>query len=249
MNATKDLLYRVADDCLIIAHRNSEWTGLGPLLEEDIAFSSIAQDKLGHALALYRILNEEFGERDPDTIAFTRNEKDFTCCHFVELPNGEYDFSLMRHFLFDAAEFLRWTMLKNSSLPSIAALAAKIQGETKYHVYHGRTWVIRLASAGNEESKARMQSALETCWPFALGMFEHGVDEQALIREGVFTGEDALKAQWEDFVRLTMEEAGLTIPEHDAAVLGGRKGYHTEHLQPLLDEMTVVFRTDPQAEW
>ena len=82
LQALKSLLYRMADDSLIIAHRNSEWTGLGPILEEDIAFSSIAQDKLGHALSLYTLLNN-LGEKEPDTIAFTRHTKDFTCCQFV----------------------------------------------------------------------------------------------------------------------------------------------------------------------
>src|SRR2546422_1011522 len=96
--AIKDLLFRMADDALVLGHRNSEWTGLGPILEEDIAFSSMAQDKIGHAQALYIILNEEFGEPIPDKLVYERNEKDFKCCHFVEMPIGEYDFSLVRHF-------------------------------------------------------------------------------------------------------------------------------------------------------
>src|SRR5947207_1781747 len=104
--AIKDLLYRMADNELVIGHRGSEWTGLGPILEEDIAFSSIAQDQIGHALANYSILNTEFGEADPDTLAYTRQEKDYKCCQLVELPIGEYDFSLMRHFLFDHSENL-----------------------------------------------------------------------------------------------------------------------------------------------
>ena len=88
--ALKDLLFWMADNQLILAHRNSEWTGLGPLLEEDIAFSSIAQDKMGHALALYTILHTELGEDEPDTIAFTRDEGAFHCAHLVELPIGDY---------------------------------------------------------------------------------------------------------------------------------------------------------------
>src|SRR3990170_4870870 len=98
--AIKNLLFKIADDQLIIGHRNSEWTGLGPTLEEDISFSSIAQDKLGDALQLYTILHQEFGEKDPDSLAFLRDVKDFRCCRFVELPIGEYNFRLIRHFLF-----------------------------------------------------------------------------------------------------------------------------------------------------
>jgi phenylacetate-CoA oxygenase PaaI subunit len=91
----KDLLYKMADDLLIIGHRNSEWTGLGPVLEEDIAFSSMAQDKVGQSLALYEILHQ-LGESDPDTVAFTRNAPQFHCSQLVELPIGEYDFSLVQ---------------------------------------------------------------------------------------------------------------------------------------------------------
>ena len=112
--ALKDLLYKIADDQLILGHRNSEWTGFGPLLEEDIAFSSMAQDKVGQSLALYTLL-EQLGENDPDTVAFMRNADQFHNCEFVELPIGEYDFSLIRHFLFDTAELIRFEMLAESS--------------------------------------------------------------------------------------------------------------------------------------
>src|SRR6187431_2797996 len=117
--AIKELLYKMADDLLIIGHRNSEWTGLGPILEEDIAFSSMAQDKLGHAFALYTVLNK-MGEPDPDTLAFTRKENQMKCCHLVEYPIGDYAFSLMRHFLFDEAEALRFEMLSESSFEDLA---------------------------------------------------------------------------------------------------------------------------------
>ena len=98
--ALKELLYKIADDQLILGHRNSEWTGFGPLLEEDIAFSSMAQDKVGQSYAIYQMLHQ-LGEQEPDTVAFMRNANQFHNCQLVELPNGEYDFSLIRHFLFD----------------------------------------------------------------------------------------------------------------------------------------------------
>ncbi|HEY9487635.1 MAG TPA: Phenylacetic acid catabolic protein, partial [Chryseosolibacter sp.] len=99
IESLKELLYKIADDQLILGHRNSEWTGMGPLLEEDIAFSSMAQDKIGQSLALYTIL-QGLGESPPDTTAFMRDATRFHNCIFVELPNGEYDFSLIRHFLY-----------------------------------------------------------------------------------------------------------------------------------------------------
>lgn len=111
----KELLYKMADDLLIIGHRNSEWTGLGPMLEEDIAFSSMAQDKIGQSLALFELLHE-LGESDPDTVAFTRNAPQFHCSQLVELPIGGYDFSMVRHFFFDHAEAIRFEMLTETVL-------------------------------------------------------------------------------------------------------------------------------------
>lgn len=248
-DACKALLLRIADDELILAHRHSEWTGLGPLLEEDIAFSSIAQDKLGHAQAVYTILHEHFGEADADTLAFMRDEVSMRCCQFVELPNGEYDFSLMRHFLFDASEFIRWTALATSTFEPLAKLALKIRGELKYHLYHAQTWVKQLGAEGTEESRARMQSALNEAWPYALGLFEPCDGDASLNADGIYPGEDTMQAQWVAFVSKTLTEATLTIPDGVIPVYGGRKGYHSEHLQPLLIEMTEVYRIDPSAEW
>lgn len=249
VNAAKDLLYKMADDQLIIGHRNSEWTGLGPILEEDIAFSSMAQDKIGQSEHLYNLLHE-LGEADADTVAFTRNAEKFHCSHFVEYPIGEYDFSLMRHFLFDMAEFIRFGLLIDSSHEGLARIAKKYRGEIKYHTMHANTWLQQL-SHGNEESKARMQSALNDCWNLSLGIFEPGNYEETLIESGIFVGEEALKNKWLENVLPLLSKAGLVVPnEADwSPVFGGRKGFHTDYLQPLLSEMTEVYAIDPSADW
>lgn len=247
--AIKELLYKMADDLLIIGHRNSEWTGLGPILEEDISFSSMAQDKLGQANALYQILHE-MGEAAPDTIAFNRQATNFYNCQFVELPNGEYDFSTARHFLYDHADQLRFEALAQSSFVPLAKLSKKIKGELKYHVFHANTWFIKLASA-TEVSKARMQSALNESWNYALGIFEEGPFEKQLQSDGIFVGENSLKTKWLETIVPLIEKSGLKLPAQNQwqPVYGGRKGYHTEHLEPLVTEMGEVFRLDPIAEW
>ena len=132
-DAIKDLLYRLADDDLIIGHRNSEWTGLGPILEEDIAFSSMAQDEVGHAQAYYMILHELLEEPAPDTIAFARHSSDFRSCHLVEYPIGGYAFSLVRHMLYDTAEAVRLNALSRSSFKPLAELSNKLAREELYH--------------------------------------------------------------------------------------------------------------------
>ena len=245
----KELLYKMADDQLIIGHRNSEWTGFGPLLEEDIAFSSMAQDKIGHSLALYTILHE-LGESDPDTVAFTRNANQFHNSIFIELPNQEYDFSLIRHFLYDTAEALRFELLTNSTCEPLAQVARKVRGELRYHTLHAKTWVKQLGSA-TEESVSRLQKSLEQAMPYALGMFEESPYEKEIMEAGIFEGEQKLKELWMAKVEETISQTSLHLPDWKIVqpIIGGRIGKHTEHLQPLLDEMSEVFRIDPGAEW
>lgn len=249
MKALKEMLYKMADDQLILGHRNSEWTGLGPILEEDIAFSSIAQDKIGQSQVLYSILNN-LGEAQPDTIAFTRNSSQFKCCKLVEYPIGEYDFSLMRNFLFSHADSIRFDMLSNSSADALSNASKKFRGEIKYHIMHADTWINQLGKA-NEESHMRMQNALDSTFSKALGIFEPGENEGLLKDLKIFAGEKELEKKWLEIVIPIIEKATLKVPDKMswAPEYGGRKGKHTEYLQPLIDEMSVVFRLDPKAEW
>jgi len=239
----------MADDQLILGHRNSEWTGMGPLLEEDIAFSSMAQDKIGHSLALYTLLHE-LGEQDPDTVAFARNAHQFHNSLLVELPNGEYDFSLVRHFLYDTAEAIRFELLSHSSYEPLAQLARKIKGELRYHTLHANTWMKQLGSA-TEESIGRLQHSLEMTLPYALGLFEASPYEETLIATGIFAGESELKQRWMKKVEEVIALTQLRLPEWNtlSPVMGGRAGKHSEYLQPLLTEMSEVIRIDPAAEW
>lgn len=245
----KELLYKIADDQLIIGHRNSEWTGMGPLLEEDIAFSSMAQDKIGQSHGIYQMLHE-LGEQEPDDVAFMRNADEFHNCHLVELPNGEYDFSLIRHFLFDTAEAIRFDLLTQSSYTPLAQLAKKIKGEIRYHTMHANTWIKQLGTA-TQESISRLQSSLNKALPYALGIFEPSPYEQGLIDDAIFAGEKVLKEKWLAEINKVLQQTQLELsdPNSIKPVYDGRTGSHTEYLQPLLDEMSAVFRLDPEAEW
>ncbi len=249
IKAIKEFLYKIADDQLIIGHRNSEWTGLGPMVEEDIAFSSIAQDKIGQSQHIYEILHT-LGEAEPDTIAFTRNAADFKSSHITEFPIGEYDFSLMRNFLFNHAERIRFDMLTESTLEPLKLLAKKYRGEIKYHVMHSDIWVKQLGQA-NEESHQRMQIALNETFNLALGIFEESNFAKILKELGIFAGEKVLQDKWLDEIKPIIDMATLNIPDKSKwqQAYGGRYGFHTEYLQPMLDEMGEVFRLDPKAEW
>jgi ring-1,2-phenylacetyl-CoA epoxidase subunit PaaC len=248
--AIAELITKMADDELILGHRNSEWTGLGPIMEEDIAFSSMAQDKIGHAWALYRILQEHLEGEDPDQFAFMREEKDFKCCHLVEMPIGTYDFSLMRHFLFDHAEAVRYESLQQSSFIPLQQLSKKLKGELKYHTLHADAWILQLCRAGGE-SYDRIQAALNSCFPLAAGIFEPGADEETLTTADVYPGEKELYTRWLDSIYPVLVKASLNIPNPGIITpqYGGRYGKHTPHLKPLLQEMGEVFRLDPTASW
>jgi len=247
--ALKELLYKMADDLLVVGHRNSEWTGMGPLLEEDIAFSSMAQDKVGQSLALFTML-QQLGEQEPDTVAFMRNANQFHNCILVELPNLEYDFSLCRHFLFDTADSLRWELLTKSSYEPLAQLAKKVTGELRYHTLHANTWLKQLGTA-NDDSIERLQRSMDRVLPYSLGIFEESPYENDLIVSGVFVGERQLQTQWKARVEDVVGQTKLNLASWDSLspVVGGRLGKHSEHLQPMLDEMSEVFRIDPTAEW
>jgi len=189
--AVINLLYRLADDELIIGHRNSEWTGHAPILEADIAFSSMAQDEMGHAQAYYSLLHQ-LGERDPDTLAFGRRPREFRCASLVCLPKGDWGFSILRQFLYDASETVRLTALSESSLVPLAQLAGKLRGEEKYHLMHGRSWVLRLGNA-TDDSHRKMQAALDFAYPHALGLFEPTEYDEPLAQAGISPREDELK--------------------------------------------------------
>ncbi|MDX2061833.1 MAG: 1,2-phenylacetyl-CoA epoxidase subunit PaaC [Bacteroidia bacterium] len=247
-DALLDLLTRLADDDLLLGHRNSEWTGMGPLLEEDIAFASMAQDQIGHALAFYELAHA-LGAPAPDDYAFLREPNAYKACHFVVAPIGDYAFSLVRHYLYDTAKALRLQALTRSTYAPLAELAQKLAREHKYHQLHGRTWVQQLAQ-GSDESRLRLQSALSEAYPMALGLFEPTPFTEALAQAGVQPTERSLETQWRTETESFLSGIGLSVPTADATpYLGGRRGYPSEYLLPLVLEMTEVIRQDPQAVW
>ncbi len=244
--ALKAFLFRLADDEVIIGHRNAEWTGHGPILEADIAFSSMAQDEFGHAQHYYTLLHE-LGEASPDQLAFNRAAADFRCAQLVELPRGDWAFSIVRQFLYDAAETVRLATLSSSSYALLAQAARKFAGEEKYHLMHGKTWVLDLGRATGE-SRVRMQTALDQAFPYALGLFETTELDAEIVAAGLQKPEAELQQEWLALISPILTEAGLKRPEA-RPIFGGRRGQHTEHLAALLSDMQLVFRIDPEAMW
>lgn len=249
LESLKKYLFQLADDELIIGHRNSEWTGIGPILEEDIAFASMAQDEIGHSQAYYLLLHE-LGEQEPDMLAFYRKYDQFRCCQLVEYPIGEYDFSLVRHFLYDVQEMMRLKALSNSTYEPLAHLASKLIREEKYHYMHAVTWFQQLSNGG-EEARIRIQNAINLAYPLAFSMFETCDYHQHLAQEKIIISEQEIENQWVDEIQNLVQKTPITLPKVDNQTIyyGGRKGIHSEYLEPLINEMSEVFVIDPTAKW
>ncbi|MCI0362883.1 MAG: phenylacetate-CoA oxygenase subunit PaaC [Phycisphaerales bacterium] len=245
------LLLALADDKLMLGHRNSDWTGLGPILEEDIAFSHMAQDEMAHAQLLYEMVGELTG-KTADELAFGRKPEEYRCAAIVEVPD-EFDWAtaLARKFFCDHFDVIRLGRLAKSSWKPLAERAARIGAEEALHVEHVDGWLVRLGR-GTGESKSRMQKALDALTPLAAGLWEPVEGEEQLVSAGTYPPVEAHDFKgWRSKLTKTAQAAGLTLTLNEPRTLGkgGRRGVHTKHLKELLDEMCEVYRVEPGAAW
>lgn len=248
-NPLFEYLCRIGDDRLVLGHRLSQWCGHAPILEEDIALGNFALDLIGQASALLKLAGEVEGKgRDDDALAFLRDENQFRNAQLVELPIGDFGFTLVRQFLFDAFDVLLLEALTRSANETLAGIAGKALKEAKYHLRHSAEWVVRLGD-GTEESHRRVQHALDELWPFALELFDTDEVDHAMRAQGVAPEPASHRAQWESTVRDVFAKATLTVPETARLVTGGRRGRHTEHLGHMLAEMQILPRSHPGAQW
>ncbi|CAN5543055.1 phenylacetate-CoA oxygenase subunit PaaC [soil metagenome] len=251
-NALFEFLLRLGDDRLVLGHRLSEWCGHGPILEEDIAISNVALDLLGQATMFLRLAGEVEGKsRDEDALAYFREVVEFRNALLVELPKGDFAFTIARQFLFDVYAVVLLDALSRSTNSDVAAIATKSLKEAKYHVRHSGEWMLKLGD-GTDESHRRVQKAVDDLWRFTPELFAADDVDRAMLASGVAPDLDALQAQWESLVRDVIDRATLTLP-HDVAraanARGGRTGAHTEHLGHMLAEMQIIARSHPGAKW
>lgn len=249
MDTLPNFLLALADDELLIGHRASEWTGLGPLLEADLALSSIAQDEMGHALLLYTLLHEEFGLPDPDRLVYYRPAEEYRNAIFCELPRGDWGETVMRHFLYDVAEQIRWAALTNSSYAPLAAIARKILPEERYHLIHGQTWMKRLAQ-GTEGSHKRMQAWLDALLPHAVAVWEPIPNEAELVARGITPASTGLRDQWWSAISNALNATFILPALADIEpITGGRTGTVTEYRTQLIDAMQLLHKEMPDTKW
>jgi ring-1,2-phenylacetyl-CoA epoxidase subunit PaaC len=178
VNARAQLLLTLADDELILGWRDSEWTGIAPTLEEDVAFSSIAQNEIGHARALYELAAQELGT-DADALAFDRRPDEYRCAPLVELRLMEWAHTIARRYLNEEADRVRIDALKRSDDAELAGLAGKIDREETYHRLHAEMWAARL------HDEPRFRDAVAELWPYALGVLEPELRPELARRVGL----------------------------------------------------------------
>ena len=218
-----DLLLTMADDELFLGWRDSEWTGIAPFLEEDVAFSSIAQNEIGHARALYELAAAQLGTT-ADELAFDRRPEEYRCAPLVQLRRLEWARTIARRWLYETADEIRLEALKHSDDPEIAGIAAKIDREEAYHRMHADMWIDRLLAT--DEGCTRIEEAVDELWPYALGVLD-----------------DELRPE---LLRRVEERLGRKLPDVEPV----SRTVHEAELAELWEEMTMVRRSAPAgSKW
>jgi ring-1,2-phenylacetyl-CoA epoxidase subunit PaaC len=242
-----ELLLTMADDEFVIGFSDSEWTGIAPMLEEDVAMSSLSQDELGHAAALYGLLARLSG-RDPDSIAYDRAPDDYRHARLLDHGRGDWAMTIARRYLYETADAVRLEALADATWAPLAELVGKLRREERYHLMHVGAWVERLAS-DDGEGRDRLIAALQTLGPHAGTVFTPLEWEGSLVEAGVLKRPMAdLERDWRARASATFEPLGLPLAPATTDLQSGRTD-HGEAFRWLWGEFTQVRRSDPGATW
>ena len=244
-----EYLLRLGDDRLVLGHRLSEWCGHGPILEEDIALANVSLDLIGEATLLLKLAGEiEGASRNEDALAYFRDAIDYRNALLVELPKGDFGFTVMRQFLFSVFSVHQMDALRSSANADLAGIAAKALKEARYHVRHAGQWVVTLGD-GTEESHSRIQHSLDDLWRYTGELFIADDVDRAVADAKLGVDPSTLESAWRADVDSVLSRATLTVPDVKYMQRGGRQGKHTEHLGHMLSEMQIVARSHPGASW
>ena len=245
--ALVELLRSMADDEFVIGFSDSEWTGIAPQLEEDVAISSLAQDEIGHASALYGLLAELTGE-DPDAVAFDRDPAAYRHCRLLDHGRGDWAMTIARRYLYDTADAVRLDALVDGSWVPLAELVGKLVREERYHQMHASVWLDRLARGG-DESRSRLVAALTTLGPDAATVFAPLPDEAELVDAGILAAPmTELETRWRDAIGPTFGALGLSMPPRAVDRSRGRMD-HGDAFNWLWREFNTVRAAEPGATW
>ncbi|MHA0999308.1 1,2-phenylacetyl-CoA epoxidase subunit PaaC [Leclercia pneumoniae] len=239
---------RLGDNGLVLSQRLGAWCGHAPELEIDLALANIGLDLLGQARNFLTYAAELEGDGDEDSLAFGRDERQFSNLLLVEQPNGNFADTIARQYFIDAWHVALYSRLVQSRDAQLAAIAAKSLKEVRYHLRFSRGWLERLGN-GTALSAERMQQAINELWRFTGELFETDDIDLALSEEGIAVDPRTLRDAWEAEIMAGLKDAALKVPEEAAYRSGGRQGLHTEHLGPMLAEMQYLQRVYPGQQW
>ena len=247
-DALAELLLAMADDEFVLGFWDSEWTGIAPMLEEDVAMSSVSQDEIGHARAWYELL-AGLTDDDADRIAFGRSPEDFRHAALMNHARTDWAFTIARRFLYEHADTIRLEALAASSFAPVAELAAKMRREETYHLLHFDVWLRRLAEGGGD-ARGRLEEALARLWPDAQAVFTPIAGESALLEAGILPESmESLRARWLERVTGLLEELRLTVaPDVDAPGQEARRR-RSDDFAWLHGQFTMVARSEAAATW
>lgn len=248
--ALLDFATRLGDNSLILGHRLSELCSYGPFLEEDIAITNIALDYVGQARIMLTYAGQVEGKnRTEDDFAYGRKHEQFRNALLVEQPNGDFANTIARQLYYSVFAYLLYSELKKSKDETLAGFAEKALKEITYHVRHCSEWTLRLGD-GTEESKMRMQNAIDLLFPFTGDLFATTEGDQLLQKENIIPDVQALKGKWFEMVSDVVTRATLTMPDANAwQQSGSRVGKHSEYLSYIVEEMQAITRVYPGAQW
>lgn len=240
---------RRADDALILGHRLSEWCGHAPMMEEEMALANVGLDLIGQARELYSYAAKAEGaDNDEDKFAYLRDVQQYRNLLLVEQPNGDFARTVVRQFFYSAFADSYWRAMMASKDETLAAIAAKSEKESAYHLRHSSEWVIRLGD-GTEESHRRAQIAIDDLWAFTGELFHSDESDKPLIADGIAIDPESLRVGWARTVSNVLQAATLNSPASAWMQKGGRSGRHSEHLGHLLSELQSLQRSFPGATW
>jgi ring-1,2-phenylacetyl-CoA epoxidase subunit PaaC len=247
-DALAELLLSMADDEFVLGFWDSEWTGIAPILEEDVAMSSVSQDEIGHAKALYELLAELTGE-DADKIAFGRPPEGYRHAALMNHARTDWAFSIARRFLYENADAVRLESLAGSSFQPLADLAVKMRREETYHLLHFDLWLRRLAEGG-DDSHARLAAAVERLWPDAQAVFAPLAGEVKLVSSGILPDRlESLRARWLERVSARLAAADLPVPAEGSRPGADGRTRRTDEFAWLHGEFTMVSGSEADATW
>lgn len=246
--AVAELLLTLADDEFVIGYWDSEWTGIAPILEEDVAMSSVSQDEIGHAKAWYELL-ADLTHDDADRIAYGRTPEEYRHAALMNHARTDWAFTVARRYLYEHADAVRLEALTRSSDRRLAELAAKMRREEMYHLMHFDVWSRRLANAGGE-AREHLAAALERLWPDANTVFTPLDGERALLAAGILPEPmAALRSRWLERARPTLRELGLPTGGADGEPATDGRTRRTDDFGWLHGELTMVARSEESATW